>query len=136
MNKLIRFKHPFTCIIRGPAGSRKTSLFLKLLQKLDFICTESKFKGGIIWYYREVTAVPREKLSKLGRSTQYQEGLPENFSNTQGEPSLIILDDLLNQVYSREVCDLFKKGSLHRNISVLLLTKIFSIRENIVGTFR
>ena len=48
--------------------------------------------------YSEETAVPREKLRKLGRSIKYQEGLPENFGNAQGEPSLIILDDLLNQV--------------------------------------
>ena len=67
--------------------------------------------------------VQREKLSKLGRTIQYQEGLSENFGNAQGEPSLIILDDLLNQVYSREVCDLFIKGCHHRNISVLLLTQ-------------
>ena len=72
-----------------------------------------------------MTAVAGEKLSKLGRSIQYQEGLPENFGNAQGEPSLIILDCLLNQLYSREVCDLFTKGSHHRNISVLLLTQNF-----------
>ena len=67
-----------------------------------------------------MTAVPREKLKKLGRNIQYQEGLPENFGNAQGEPSLIILDDLLNHVYSEEVCDFFTKGSHHRNISMLL----------------
>jgi hypothetical protein len=67
--------------------------------------------------------VPREQLSILGRSIQYQEGLPEEYGNAQGEPSLIILDDLLNQVYGKEVCDLFKKGSHHLNFSVLLLTQ-------------
>jgi len=67
---------------------------------------------------------PREVKKKLGRPIQYQ-GLHENFGNAQGEPSLIILDDLLNQVYGREVCDLFTKGSHHRNISVLLLTQNF-----------
>ena len=40
-----------------------------------------------------------------------------------GEPSLIILDDLLQQVYSKDVCDLFIKGSHHRNIRILLLTQ-------------
>jgi len=56
-----------------------------------------------------VTAVPREKLNKLGRNIHYQEDLTENFGNAQGEQSLIILDDLLNQVYSKDVCDLFTK---------------------------
>jgi CheY-like chemotaxis protein len=67
--------------------------------------------------------VPREQLSKLGRSIQYQEGLPEEYGNAEGEPSLILLDEILNQVYGKEVCDLFTKGSHHRNISVLLLTQ-------------
>ena len=136
MYKLIRFKHHFTCIFSGPTGSGKTSFCLNLLQNLKILCTESKFKGAIIWCYSEAAAVPREKLNKLGRNIKYQEGLPENFGNARGEPSLIILDDLLSQVYGREVCDLFTKGSHHRNISVLLRPKIFFIKENIVGTFR
>ena len=72
-----------------------------------------------------MTAVPREKMRKLGRNIQNQEGLPENFRNAQGEPSLIILDDLLNQLYLRDVCDLFTKGCRHRNISVLLLNQTY-----------
>ena len=116
-------ENPFTCIASGPTGSAKTSFCIKLLQNPNSLCTESKFMGRIIWCYSEVTAVPREKLNKLGRNIQYEEGLPENFGNAQDEPSLIILDDLLNQVYSKNVCDLFSKGSHHRNISVLLLTQ-------------
>jgi len=61
-------------------------------------------------------------LSKLDRNIQYQD---QNFGNARGEPSLIIFDDLLNQVYGREVCDLFTKDSHHRNISVLLWTQNF-----------
>jgi len=34
-----------------------------------------------------------------------------------------ILDDLLNDVYSKEVCNLFTKGSRHRNISVILINQ-------------
>ena len=35
----------------------------------------------------------------------------------------MILDDPLNVVYSQQVCDLFTKGSYHRNISVILMTQ-------------
>jgi hypothetical protein len=119
----LKFKHPFTCIVAGPTGSGKTSFCIRLLQNLDTLCTESAFKGGIIWYYSEATAVPREQLSALGRNVRYKEGLPEEYGKAQGEPSLKILDDLLNQVYGKEVCDLFTKGSHHRKISVLLLTQ-------------
>jgi hypothetical protein len=46
-----------------------------------------------------------------------------DFENERGEPRLFILDDLLKDVYSRQVCDLFTKGSHHRNISVILITQ-------------
>ena len=30
------------------------------------------------------------------------EGVPEDFDNANGEPCLVILDDLLNDVYSKQ----------------------------------
>ena len=79
--------------------------------------------GGIIWCYSEKTALPRQQLDKLGLNITYQEGLPEKYGNALGEPPLIIVEDLPNQIYSRDVCDLLTKGSHRRNISVLLLTE-------------
>ena len=55
----MKFKHPFTCIVAGPSGSGKRILVIKLLRNLESLCTESHFKGGIIWCYSEETAVPR-----------------------------------------------------------------------------
>jgi len=123
MCDLLKFKHPFTCIVAGPTCSVKTSFCIKLLRNLDTQCTESRFGGGIIWCYSEETAVPRQQLDKLGLNITYQEVLPEKYGNALGKPSLIILADLLNQVYSKDVCHLFTKGSHHRNIRVLLLTQ-------------
>ena len=67
--------------------------------------------------------MPRQQLYKLGLNITNQEGLPETDGNAQGDPSLIVLDDLLNEIYTKHVCDLFTKVSHHRNISVLLLTQ-------------
>ena len=53
----VKFKHPFSSILIGPSGSRKTSLCIRLLQNLDDLCTEREFGGGIIFCYREKTAV-------------------------------------------------------------------------------
>ena len=115
MSEHLRFKHPFTCIVSGSTGAEKTSFCIKLRQNLDSLCAESKFKGGIICCYSEVTAVPREKLNKLGRNIQYQECLPENFDNAKGEPSLVILYDWLNQVYSKDfVICLLKAAIIER----------------------
>ena len=41
--------------------------------------------------------------------------------SANGEPCLVILDDLLTDVYSNQVCELFTRVSHHRNISVILI---------------
>ena len=119
----IRFKHPFTCIVSGPSGSGKSSFTLRLVQHLDSLCTEPNFSGGIIWCYSEKSAFLREKLTSLHKIVRFHEGVPQNFGDDHSRPCLIILDDLLNEVYSKDVCDLFTKGSHHRNISVILITQ-------------
>jgi hypothetical protein len=85
-------------------------------------CTQKNFKGGTIWCYSEKTVVPYEQLAELEKNVLFHEGVPKNFNNAQGEPCLI-LDDLLNEVYSEEVCILFTRGSHHWNISVILITQ-------------
>ena len=114
----IRFKHPFTCIVSGPSGSGKSSFTLRFVQHLDSLCTEP-FSGGIIWCYSEKSAVPRETLTSLHKTVSFYEGVPQNFGDDHGRPCLIILDE----VYSKDVCDLFTKGSHHGNISVILITQ-------------
>jgi hypothetical protein len=118
----LRFKQPFSCIIAGPSGSDKSSFCIKLLQNLESLCTESRFDGGILWCYGEKNAVPSLKFVS-GKRIEFHEGVPENFENSERKPALIILDDLLNETYSEEVCQLFAKGLHHRNISVLLITQ-------------
>jgi hypothetical protein len=49
--------------------------------------------------------------------------VPADFNKAGDKPCLIILDDLINDAYSKCVCDLFTKGSHHRNISVILITQ-------------
>jgi hypothetical protein len=119
----IRFKHPFTFIISGPTASGKSTSCVQFLQNLDILCTEPDFPGGIEWCYSERSAVPSSKLKKINKKFQVHEGVPENFENPQGRPCLFILDDLLNEVYSRVVCELFTKGNHHRNLSVILITQ-------------
>ena len=125
MYEWLRFKHPFTCILAGPSSSGKTTFCITLLQNLDTLCAEREFKGGIIWCYSEKTAVPHKQLSALNKNVQYHKGVPDNnnFANARGEPCLLILDDLLTEVYSEDVCVLFTRGSHHRNISVILITQ-------------
>ena len=119
MSDDLKFKHPFSCIISGPSGCGKSSFCTKLLQNLNTLCTERDIDGGVMCCYSERTALPKLKWKKI----RFHEGVPSDFNNAQGKPCLVILDDLLNDAYSKEVCDLFTKGSHHRNISMILITQ-------------
>jgi hypothetical protein len=105
-----------------------------LLQNLDTLCIKPNFPGGIIWCYSEHSAVPHHQLAALKKNVR--EGLSENIENVQGLPCLFILDDFLNEVYLRAVCDLFTKGSHHRNLSVNLITQNFFTKRLTAVTFR
>jgi len=105
----LKYKHSFSCIVSGPSGSGKTSFCIRLLENLDSLCNEREFGGGIVWCYSEKTALPKRRL--LPSNTTYHEGVPENFGGG-GKPCLVILDDLLDDVYSKKVCDMFTRGSI------------------------
>ena len=63
-------------------------------------------------------------MAGVKKNIRYHKGVPEKIGDAQRQMScLVILDDLLNVVYSEHVCDLFTKGSHHRNISVILITQ-------------
>jgi len=62
-------------------------------------------------------------LTSLHKKFSFHQGVLQNIGNEHGKTCLIILDDLLNEVYSKDVCDLFTKGSHHRNISLILITQ-------------
>jgi len=97
----------------------KTSFVIRFLQIVREFCTKPTFAGGMVWCYGEKNAVP----SHLPTYVTFDEGVQEDFGSANGEPSLVILDDLLNDVYSKQVCELFTRGSHRRNISVILITQ-------------
>jgi hypothetical protein len=87
------------------------------------MCTELDFNGDIFWCCSKRTAVSDRVLCELNNTIRVHKGIPENFENKYDKPCLIILDDILDIAYSKEVCKLFNKGSHHRNISVILITQ-------------
>ena len=98
MSDDFKFKHRFSCIVSGNSGSGKTPFCIRLLKKLDALFTKREFGGGIIWCYSEKTAVPdRQQLPC--KHLKYHEGVPENIGGDSDKPCLVILDDLLIDVY-------------------------------------
>lgn len=109
------FKHPFTSIISGPSGFGKTCV--RLLNNIDF--TVSDFRDIVC--FSDDCAISREQLARAGRRIIYHRGIPD-VEKVGDDPRLVVLDDL-NEAYSKDVCDLFTKGSHRRNISVILITQ-------------
>jgi len=107
--------------VSGTSGSGKSSFVIRFLQNLDYLCTELTFAGGIVWCYGEKSAVPSSH--QLPANIRYNKCVPEEFGSANGEPCLVILDYLLTDVYSKQVCELFTRGSHHRSISVILITQ-------------
>ena len=102
MSDDLKFKHMFTCIISGPLRSGKSSFCVRFVQNIDALCTEGDFDGGIIWCYSERIAVPSPKeLPK--RDVHFNESILTDLENPRGRPCLVILDDLLNDVYSKQL---------------------------------
>ena len=91
----LKLRHPFSCIVNGPSGSGKMSFVRRFLVNLRDLCTEPKFAGGVVWCYGEKSAVP----SHLPAYIRIHEGVPEDFGSANREPSLVILYDLLTDVY-------------------------------------
>jgi hypothetical protein len=126
----LNFKHPFKCIISGPTGSGKTSFCIKFLQHLDSLSSEANFKGGITWCFSEKTAVPSQQLALLKTKIKYHEGVPEEkyIGDAHSRPSLPILDDLLNQVYSIKCVTCLQKAVIIEISALFPLLRICFIR--------
>jgi len=74
-----------------------------------------------VWCYGEKSAVPFRH--QLPAHVRIHEGVPEDFGSASGEPSNVIVEGLLTDDYSKQVCELLTRGSHHRNISVILITQ-------------
>jgi len=120
MSDDLKFRRPFSCIVSEPSGSGKSSFFIRFLQNHHHLCTEPTFAGGIVWCYGEKSAVPFRH--KMPAYVTFNEGVPEDFGSANGETSLVILDDLLTDVYSKQESELFTR-SIQRNIRVILITQ-------------
>jgi GTPase SAR1 family protein len=113
---MIIFKHPFTMMIAGPSGCGKTTFTTNLIRNVKKYIQPSPFR--IIWCNPAFNAVPTQL-----KNIEYFNNIPENINNKENNPILIILDDLMLSSYNSQVCELFTKGSHHRNLSVILITQ-------------
>lgn len=74
-----------------------------------------------MWLNGEQNALPKD-ITTLADNVKISQEVPDSFEHISND-SLIVLDDLMTSAYTKAVCELFTKGSHHKNISVILITQ-------------
>src|SRR5277367_2570411 len=107
-------KHPFNMILAGPTQSGKSTFVKRLVNDKRIIPQPIR----IIFYYAEWQKSYEEIKHPY---IEFRKGAPTNIE-TDGKPTLIILDDIMSDISnSKDVVNLFTRGTHHRNCSVILI---------------
>ena len=115
--------HPSNIIVSGPTGSGKTQLVSRLLitQNID------PFPSHIVYLYSEWQEEYEKLLEALPQIT-FQRGFPDKIIDifNARDSNLLILDDQMSKAGdTKELGDLFTKGSHHRNLTVIYIVQNF-----------
>jgi len=113
----LKLKYPFTLIVAGPCSCGKSNFVILLLVCREQLC-DIAFENIVLCHNENNT------LHHL-KSVSFVKGVPE-FEKPENIPTLIVLDDLMDSAYSTKVRHIYTKGSIHRNISlILIIQKLF-----------
>jgi len=119
-------RHPFTALVAGPTGCGKTRFVFKLIEHAHVMVDPAPRR--VAYCYGEY----QQLFSQYPRVT-FHKGLP-NLDDFDGrEPTLLVIDDLMNET-DGSVANLFTKGSHHRNISVVFLVQNLFHRNKHIRT--
>lgn len=119
-----RLHHPFNMIISGSTQAGKSELTAQILQRKNEIIYPRIYR--VEYCFGEAQPRIFAKLQATVPNITFCKGLPTVFGDELQRPTLYILDDLMDEsVKSKDVQDLFTRGTHHRNLSVILLTQNF-----------
>ena len=74
---ILNLGNPFSCIVSGSSVPGKSSFCIHFIQKIDYLCTERKFGGGIDWCYDEKKAISPHQ--QLPANICFNQGVPDEF---------------------------------------------------------
>lgn len=117
----MKFIHPSNILISGPTGSGKTQFVSRILNE-KYI---EPFPNRIVYLFSEW----QEEYDKLIDSVpeiSFQRGFPDKLmdSFSPSNRNLLILDDQMSKVGdTKELADLFTKGSHHRNLTIIYIVQ-------------
>jgi len=112
---MLPFIHPFTAIVAGPTCCGKTRFMFRLIDNASSLISPPPAKT--VYFYGEY-----QQLFHQYTHTKFHQSLPNIEDFDSKEPTLVIIDDLIQETNER-VANMFTKGSHHRNISVVFLAQ-------------
>lgn len=116
----LRLKAPFTAILAGPTSSGKSSLIFQLLKhRAEMINCEMK---EVIYCLPPGQKIKTPAFIRNDQKVKFHSGIPDIAKITDGQPRLMVLDDLMSDV-NTEIMDLFCRGSHHQNISCIFIVQ-------------
>jgi hypothetical protein len=118
----IRLKTPFALCISGATQSGKSTLTAKILKRRFEIMDPPV--DSVMYCYAEFQPKLFGEIKNIVPKIVFHKGLPTDFGD--GEPLLLVLDDLMCEVAkSEEMVKAFTIYSHHNNISIIFLTQNF-----------
>ena len=99
---MLKWKHPFTCIVEGSSGSEYTSFVIKLIKHTEVMFAE--IPQSISWHYGEF------QQWMLNPEYSTIEGLPDMTSLDPTKVILLSIHDLVHEI-NEVVAKLFTKDS-------------------------
>ena len=121
METKLSFRHPFTMLLAGPTSCGKSTWMKQALEN-NLI---QPAPDRIIWLYEHWQPL-YDQMKKSIPHIEFCRGIPNNlehanFLNTTMNNFIVIDDLMIKASHDDRVCDLFTKGSHHRNLSVACL---------------
>jgi hypothetical protein len=123
-----RLKSPVAICISGPTQAGKSTLTARMLERRNEIIDTGDCGpiDRVMYCYTEWQALFFAELKTKVPCIEFHKGLPEEYSDGTGRPSIVVLDDLQDEVgKSEDASNAFTRKSHHSNINLILLTQTF-----------
>ena len=121
----LKLRHPFTMMVAACTGGGKTWFVKDLLENREQWISPAPQR--IIWIYGQWQPLYAE-MQRIIPGMEFVKGIPANIEDEQflnpAIRNLIVIDDLMSEASNdKQICDLFTKGSHHRNLTVICLVQ-------------
>ncbi|RWS23465.1 hypothetical protein B4U80_10692 [Leptotrombidium deliense] len=114
-------------IVAGPTGCGKTAWVMTLLRNM---LKNEKYKIMIFYSMKQKLY---DEIILQHPTIKFINNLDQKLieNHDASEKGLIVIDDLMSEATNNQIiCDLFTKGSHHKNISVILILQNFFCKGN------